>query len=114
MKYLKRFNESRIAFKDISGKEHVMEFKLKEKESLEDAKKRLVSEIRKFWSHKNENDELVIGFLDSNGEEYKSDKIKLKGKSMEDVKTKFFKTLKFTWLHIDEENIKSIKSNTKG
>jgi hypothetical protein len=92
--------EDKMAFKDNQGKEYIIDFKLKKGESLDDAKKRLLTKIKFFWLHKDQSDTLVVGFKYPSGKEHKSDKMKLNGKSYEDAKSEFLKNLKFFWMHV--------------
>jgi hypothetical protein len=91
-------NESRMAFKDESGKEFIIEFDLKDGESLEESKLRLLKELKFFWLHKDEYDNVRLCFKDASGKEHET-KLKLGDQSLEEIKQQFTKKLKFFWLH---------------
>jgi hypothetical protein len=93
-----KLDESRMGFKDETGKEYVIEFDLEEGESLDNSKERLLKELKFFWLHKNEYNDVKLCFKDKNGKEHES-KIKLSDQSLEELKEQFVKKLKFVWLH---------------
>jgi hypothetical protein len=101
MKNIKKFEDfnSRASLKDLNNDEHIIEFQIEEGESLEDAKQRLLKNVKFSFLHKNEENDVIIAFKDLSGKEHKSKKIKLGNKSLEEVKKEFFDNLKFFWMH---------------
>lgn len=101
MRHIEKFENfnSRASLKDLNNDEIVIEFQIKEGESLEDAKERLLKGIKFSFLHKNEDNDVIIAFKDLSGKEHKSKKIKLGDKSLEEIKKEFFNNLKFFWIH---------------
>jgi hypothetical protein len=100
MNYLKKFENfnSKASLKDLNNDEHIIEFQIEEGESFEDAKKRLLKDIKFSYLHKNENNELIIAFKDVSGTEHKSKKILMGDKSLDDIKKEFFDNLRLFWI----------------